>query len=276
MTGVVLITRDSAFGRHMSVRMAAALAAGRDPLIGILLLSEPQAQKVRPARSPWADRVRRLLSSQARQNHQVWRLQQQANAAFAAGAGPTPDWPSGVVRHTVLAAQVNEPDTIAWLRSCAPRLVAVAGAPVLSADLLAVPSAGTLNMHSSVLPRYRGTRAEFWQVHNDDLDCVGITIHFVDTRVDGGDIIRHHRQKPAPGDSPWLMRARNQMNGLTVYPETLCAVLEGDATCQPQPPVSERAYRYSDITPEATRRVLQKLRQARTQDIAPRRAGGKG
>lgn len=155
-----------------------------------------------------------------------------------------PDWPEGAERHRIPEDRLNGASTAAWLRARAPRLLAVAGSPILGAGLLAVPSDGTLNMHSSLLPRYRGTRAEFWQVHNGDLDCAGITINFVDASVDGGDIVRRHPLNPEPGDSPWLMRARNQLGGLSVYPETLCAVLEGRAARCPQPPVRERAYRF--------------------------------
>lgn len=250
----------------MAARMAAALAGGDSPLLAVMVLSGPPAPAPRQSSLVRALRLntfKRLVSRQARQSYRLWHLQQEANAEFARGAGPVPDWPAEVERHHIPEDQINAAGTAAWLRARAPRLLAVAGSPILGAALLSVPCDGTLNMHSSLLPRYRGTRAEFWQVHNGDLDCAGITIHFVDTSVDSGDILRRHPLNPAPGDSPWLMRARNQLGGLAVYPETVCAVLEGRAARQPQPPVRERAYRYADITPEATRTVLRVLRQAR-------------
>ncbi len=268
MTSVALITRDTAFGRHMAARLAHMLAEGGTPLGAILVLrgAAPAPRRNGLIRALRLRALRRLVSARARQAHQLWKLQHEADAEFARRAGPVPGWPDGIALRHSEDRQVNTPDTIGWLRGIAPRLLVVAGSPILGAELLAVPQEGTLNMHSSLLPRYRGTRAEFWQVHNDDLDCAGITIHFVDTSVDGGDILRHHPQDATPADGPWLMRARNQLNGLRVYPETVRAVLEGRATRQPQPASDERAYRYSDITPEATRRVLRKLRAARGDD----------
>ncbi|MEY8800940.1 formyltransferase family protein [Leisingera sp. XS_AS12] len=248
--------------------MAAALAGGGDPLAAVVVLEAPAARAQRRpgiARALRLHALRRLVSRQARQAHRLWRLEQEAKAEFVRGAGPVPDWPKGVDQHHIPENEINRASTAAWLCERAPRLLAVAGSPILGGELLAVPRDGTLNMHSSLLPRYRGTRAEFWQVHNGDLDCAGLTIHYVDTSVDGGDIVRHHPLNPAPGDGPWLMRARNQLGGLTIYPETVRAVLEGRTVRCPQPPVKERVYRYSDITPDATRTVLKILRQARRQ-----------
>ena len=269
MNGVMMLTRDTPFGRHMAARMAATLSDCTDPLTAILVIETVSRPRARPSRAARLLRLRalkRLVSRKARQNYRVWQFQQEAGAEFSHHAGAGPDWPASVRLLHVPECQVNAADSIDWLRQGSPRLLVVAGSPILSADLLAVPTLGVLNMHSSLLPRYRGTRAEFWQVHNNEMECAGITIHFVDTSVDGGDIVRHHPLHPTPGDSPWLMRARNQLNGLRVYPETVRAVLEGRGTRTPQPPVDERAYRYSDITPAATRTVLHqidKLRRSR-------------
>ncbi len=270
MDHVAMIARDTPFGRHLAQRMVQAFARLSQPtqlsaLVVITPNDQARAQKVSRAARVMSrlggGRIRRMFSAHHRQAYQLWQLQQSATNLFHTTAGPVPEWPAGVDRLNVAEAEVNAVATVHWLEQHQPRLMAVAGAPILRADLLSVPRAGTLNMHSALLPRYRGTRAEFWQVHNDDLDCAGITIHYVDTSVDGGDIVARLPQNPAAGSSPWAMRAQNQLNGLQFYPETVCAVLQGTATRAAQSGTSERAYRFSDITPDATRRVLETLRR---------------
>lgn len=54
---------------------------------------------------------------------------------------------------------------------------------------LDVPRHGFINLHSSLLPKYRGPYPLFWQYYDMDLES-GFTVHFVDKGEDTGDIIR--------------------------------------------------------------------------------------
>ncbi len=53
--------------------------------------------------------------------------------------------------------------------------------------LLSVPRWGFLNMHPSLLPRYRGPHPLFWMLRHGDRHF-GVTIHFMDEQLDTGDI----------------------------------------------------------------------------------------
>ena len=53
--------------------------------------------------------------------------------------------------------------------------------------LLGVPRRSFLNVHPSLLPRYRGPYPLFWMLRQGDR-CFGVTIHFMDERLDTGDI----------------------------------------------------------------------------------------
>jgi methionyl-tRNA formyltransferase len=71
-------------------------------------------------------------------------------------------------------------------------VIVVASFPkIIPAEILASARLGALNMHMSLLPRHRGPDPLFWTYWNDDRDA-GVTIHWMDERVDAGDIVARH------------------------------------------------------------------------------------
>ena len=65
---------------------------------------------------------------------------------------------------------------------------------LLKADLLAVPRLGCINLHGSLLPKYRGRVPINWAIINGEKET-GVTLHYMTQRADAGDIIA---PKPTP------------------------------------------------------------------------------
>jgi len=81
------------------------------------------------------------------------------------------------------------PEAAAWLAAQAPALVVAACFPRrIPAPLLAIPSAGFINVHPSWLPAYRGPAPLFRQLR-DDVQPLGVTVHAMDADLDTGDIL---------------------------------------------------------------------------------------
>lgn len=60
---------------------------------------------------------------------------------------------------------------------------------ILKTDAINIPEYGVLNLHSGVLPDYRGVMATFWAMHNRDAE-IGTTLHYIqDAGIDSGDIL---------------------------------------------------------------------------------------
>jgi methionyl-tRNA formyltransferase len=68
----------------------------------------------------------------------------------------------------------------------------VSMAYLLPPEALAVPTLGTINLHPSLLPAYRGGNPLFWQVF-DGVEESGVTVHLVDEKEDHGPILVQHR-----------------------------------------------------------------------------------
>lgn len=60
---------------------------------------------------------------------------------------------------------------------------------ILKNEVISVPRYGVINLHSGLLPNYRGVMATFWALLNGETE-IGSTLHFInDSNIDTGDII---------------------------------------------------------------------------------------
>ncbi|WCN09144.1 formyl transferase [Marinomonas mediterranea] len=64
---------------------------------------------------------------------------------------------------------------------------------ILKNDVINIPSFGLLNLHSGLLPEYRGVMATFWSMLNDEKE-IGTTLHYIeDGSIDSGRILSKSR-----------------------------------------------------------------------------------
>src|SRR5262249_60340574 len=71
---------------------------------------------------------------------------------------------------------INTPEGVAALRAFQPELLVVAAyGQILSKDVLAVPPHGGINVHASLLPKYRGAAPIAWAIYHGDKKT-GVTI----------------------------------------------------------------------------------------------------
>ncbi len=81
----------------------------------------------------------------------------------------------------------------AWLfRHFAPDLGLSLGNGYIARRIFELPEYGMVNVHLERLPRYRNARSIIWPIYFLEEDT-GLTIHKVDSRIDGGDILYQER-----------------------------------------------------------------------------------
>jgi methionyl-tRNA formyltransferase len=84
---------------------------------------------------------------------------------------------------------INTPEGIAQLRSLSPDLLVVAAyGQILSAEVLGVPPHGGINVHASLLPKYRGAAPIAWAIYHGETRT-GVTIIRMSTGLDAGDML---------------------------------------------------------------------------------------
>jgi methionyl-tRNA formyltransferase len=84
---------------------------------------------------------------------------------------------------------INTPEGVAQLRALAPDLLVVAAyGQILSGEVLEVPAHGGINVHASLLPKYRGAAPIAWAIYHGETRT-GVTIIRMSTRIDDGDML---------------------------------------------------------------------------------------
>ena len=91
---------------------------------------------------------------------------------------------------------------------------------VLKEQMLAAFPRRIVNIHPSLLPKFPGLEA--WkQALAANEKWTGVTVHYVDEKVDHGDVIAQRKVPVMPGDTPESLHARIQEVEHMLYPEAL-------------------------------------------------------
>jgi methionyl-tRNA formyltransferase len=89
-----------------------------------------------------------------------------------------------------------------WMRNLEPDLIVVYSiSHLLKENIFNIPKFGTVNLHNSYLPEYRGPNPTFWEYYDYVLNP-GVTLHYVDKGEDTGDIIFQKRIPINSGEKP--------------------------------------------------------------------------
>jgi methionyl-tRNA formyltransferase len=103
---------------------------------------------------------------------------------------------------------INTPEGLEQLRAMKPDLLVVAAyGQILSKDVLSVPTRGTINVHASLLPKYRGAAPVAYAILNGETQT-GVTIIKVTPGLDSGDMILQEAIDILPDDTTGSLEAR--------------------------------------------------------------------
>lgn len=136
--------------------------------------------------------------------------------------------------------------------------VVVAFGMLLRPEVLALPKAGFLNVHFSLLPRWRGAAPVERAIMAGD-DETGVTIMQMDEGLDTGPIVATRKTPIGPGETGGSLRNRLAGLGAQLLAETLDPWVSGQMTARPQPtegityaPRLEAADRHLDFSMDAS------------------------
>jgi methionyl-tRNA formyltransferase len=158
-----------------------------------------------------------------------------------------PDRPQGRGRHIAFSpvkqlaltryvqvlqpAQASAPGFLAELKALAPEVIVVAAyGQLLRPALLAIPPRGCLNVHASLLPKYRGAAPVNWALIKGE-QVTGVTMMLIDETLDTGPILLQAELEIDPADNAQTLQERLARLGA----ETLLRALEGLASGALQP-----------------------------------------
>jgi len=86
------------------------------------------------------------------------------------------------------------------LKALNPKLIVVVAFRMLPESVWSIPTFGTINLHASLLPQYRGAAPINWAIINGD-KRTGVTTFFIDNKIDTGEIISQRFCEIAPSEN---------------------------------------------------------------------------
>ena len=130
--------------------------------------------------------------------------------------------------------KVNDAASISALRDLQPDLiVVVAYGQLLSRAILDLPPRGCVNLHASLLPKYRGAAPIQWAIARGET-VTGVTSMYMTERMDAGDMILRREVPIGPDDTGGSLHDRLAEAGAATLLDTLDAVRAGQVPRIPQ------------------------------------------
>ena len=131
-------------------------------------------------------------------------------------------------------AKVRDGEALGILQALNPDLIAVAAyGKILPVDILALPRLGCVNVHSSLLPKYRGAAPINWAILNGE-DETGVTIMYMAEGMDTGDILTQAKTPIGLNENAAQLFVRLADIGAGLLVETVAALEAGKVSPVPQ------------------------------------------
>ena len=97
------------------------------------------------------------------------------------------------IKQINLYSSINDKESIETIKKYKPDLIiSILGSEIFKKKIINLPTYGIINLHSSLLPKYRGLMPSFWVLKNNELST-GVSVFFVNDGIDSGPIISQEK-----------------------------------------------------------------------------------
>jgi methionyl-tRNA formyltransferase len=122
---------------------------------------------------------------------------------------------------------INTSEGVKRLQEFAPDLLVVAAfGQILSRDVLAVAPQGGINVHASLLPKYRGAAPVAWAIYNGETQT-GVTIIRMSIYLDAGDMLAQETVDIRPGETAGQLESRLAVLGSRLAVQVIERIASG-------------------------------------------------
>ncbi len=134
----------------------------------------------------------------------------------------------------IAPGDVNAADVLARIREASPDyLFSFYFRQMMRAELLSIPSQAALNVHGSLLPKYRGRAPVNWVLVNGERET-GVTLHHMDEKPDHGDVVGQRKVPIAREDTARILTEKLAAQASILVRETYPQLEAGTAPRQKQ------------------------------------------
>ena len=130
--------------------------------------------------------------------------------------------------------KMRDGEALGIVESLSPELIVVAAyGKILPEEILNAPPYGSINVHSSLLPKYRGAAPINWAILDGEAET-GVSIMYMAKELDAGDVILQKSTPIGPEENAQELTARLAQLGAEALSETVAALQNGTASRTPQ------------------------------------------
>ena len=128
---------------------------------------------------------------------------------------------------------INRPGFVSRIKEMDPDLIlSVSCGQLVKEELLSIPEQGSINVHGSLLPKYRGRAASFWALFKDENES-GVTAHYMTKEFDAGDIVMQRRFEISDDDTMDSVYQKVAQIGAELVIDLLDAIEDSELTTSP-------------------------------------------
>jgi UDP-4-amino-4-deoxy-L-arabinose formyltransferase/UDP-glucuronic acid dehydrogenase (UDP-4-keto-hexauronic acid decarboxylating) len=143
---------------------------------------------------------------------------------------------------------INHPLWVKRIRELSPDIIfSFYYRNIIKQPILDIPPAGCLNLHGSLLPKYRGRCPVNWVLVNGEKET-GVTLHYMTPRPDDGDIIHQQKIMITDDDTARSLHEKTAQAASALLDEVLPQLKDGTASRKPQD--HSKATYYGGRTPD--------------------------
>ena len=156
------------------------------------------------------------------------------NRGMKLQAPPVKEYALSVGLPVFQPAKLRDGEALGILKGLEPELIAVAAyGKILPVDILELPRLGCVNVHSSLLPKYRGAAPINWAILNGE-DETGVTIMVMAEGMDTGDILAQRATPIRIDENAAQLFDRLAQMGAKLLVETVVGIEAGTVKAVPQ------------------------------------------
>lgn len=128
---------------------------------------------------------------------------------------------------------LRHPDFAKELEALNADLFVVVAFRILPPEILALPTIGSINLHASLLPKFRGAAPIHWAIINGE-DETGCTVFFLDEQVDTGNILLQEKVRIGENETTGELYGRLRDMGSELVLQALDTIASGDYALKEQ------------------------------------------
>jgi methionyl-tRNA formyltransferase len=130
-------------------------------------------------------------------------------------------------------AKLNDSEFLEKLHSLQPDLQVVVAFRMLPETVWKLPRIGTVNLHASLLPQYRGAAPINWAIINGE-KYTGVTTFFINQEIDTGEILFQEKTRIDDDDTAGTLHDQLKESGSRLLVKTVQKITLGDYARKPQ------------------------------------------